>query len=96
MADSILQKSKYCYITGYCADGLHKHHIYFGTGRRRISEMFGFWVWLKPEYHNASRFGVHGMDGHELDMKLKRECQAEFEKTHTREEFRALIGKSYL
>ena len=91
-----MQDGKYCYITGYCADGLHKHHIYFGTGRRRISEMFGFWVWLKPELHNASRFGAHGMEGHELDMKLKRECQAEFEKTHTREEFRALIGKSYL
>ena len=41
--------------------------------------------------------GVHGKEGHELDIELKQACQRAFEADgHTREEFRALIGKSYL
>ncbi len=43
-----------------------------------------------------SSFGVHGRDGHEIDLRLKRECQREFEKDKSREEFIRLIGKNYL
>lgn len=32
----------------------------------------------------------------EMDLELKRVYQKEYEKTHTREEFIKLIGKSYL
>jgi len=32
----------------------------------------------------------------DLDRYLQQICQEEFEKTHTREEFRAIFGKSYL
>lgn len=90
---SILQDEKKCYITER-TDNLHKHHIYGGNKNRKISDCNGFWVWLTAEYHNMSNKGVH-FDKH-LDRFLKMECQKEFEKTHTREEFRALIGKSYL
>ena len=94
---SVLQgKEKECYITGR-TDRLHKHHIYFGTGNRAVSDKYGFWVWLIPELHNMSDDGVHGINGKGLDLELKQACQRAFEADgHTREEFRRLIGKSYL
>ena len=91
---SILQSEKECYITGsrYC---LERHHIYFGRNRK-VSEANGFWVWLVKEFHTGTNFAVHGRDGNELDMRLKRECQAKFEESHSRSEFMALIGRNYL
>jgi hypothetical protein len=38
--------------------------------------------------------GVHF--NRELDLRLKRACQAKYEETHSREEFIALIGKNYI
>jgi hypothetical protein len=95
MSKSILQTEKECYITKITT-GLHKHHIYFGAGLRQISEKHGFWVYLIGALHNQSDNGVHGKNGHELDMKLKQDCQRKFEETHSREEFMKIIGKSYL
>lgn len=94
MAKSILQTEKRCYITGSTYN-LHKHHIYAG-GRRQISEANGFWVYLIGELHNQSSYGVHGKDGHALDLKLKQDCQRIYEQSHSREEFLRLIGKNYL
>lgn len=93
---SVLQgKVKECYITGR-TDALHRHHIYFGSANRAVSDKYGFWVWLIPELHNMSDMGVHNGNA-ELDLKLKQECQKQFEADgHTREEFMALIGKNYL
>lgn len=93
--DSILQSTRECYVTGD-TNGLHKHHIFFGNPLRQISEINGFWVWLRHDWHNGAEYGVHGKDGHVLDLKLKQDCQRKFEETHTREEFRSIIGKSYL
>lgn len=90
---SILQCEKYCYISGSERD-LHLHHIYHGTGLRKISDENGFWCYLNYKYHNGSNKGVHF--NRDLDLHLKRECQKKFEETHTRAEFMALIGKNYL
>jgi hypothetical protein len=70
-------------------------HIYAGS-RRKISEREGFVVYLAGWLHNQSNHGVHGKDGHELDLMLKQHCQMKYEETHSREEFIALIGKNYL
>ena len=94
MSKSIIQTEKVCYLTGSTYN-LHRHHIYAGS-RRPISEREGFWVWLTGYYHNQSNAGVHGKDGHELDWKLKQDCQRKYEETHSREEFIRLIGKNYL
>lgn len=92
--DSILQgDTRECYLTG-ATDGLHRHHIYFGNPNRKISEANGFWVWLRWDWHNGAEYGVHF--NRDLDLKLKRECQEKYEETHSREEFRKLIGKCYL
>lgn len=90
---SILQEEKRCYVTGDTT-GLHRHHIYFGNGRREISEQNGFWVWLRWDLHNGKQYGVHF--NRDLDLKLKRACQQEYEKTHTRQAFVELIGRNYL
>lgn len=95
MAKSILQTEKECYVTGSTYN-LHKHHIWMGNPRRKISEKNGFWVYLTGALHNQSNDGVHGKNGHELDLKLKRDCQRKFEETHSREEFMKLIGRNYL
>ena len=93
--DSILQTEKVCYITGQ-TNNLHKHHIFFGNPWRKISEDNGFWVYLIGELHNQSNEGVHGKNGRELDLLLKRHCQRKFEETHSREDFLKLIGRNYL
>lgn len=93
---SLLQGTeKYCYVSGRENCPLEKHHIYFGSGRRDASDRNGFWVWLSPEWHRGTA-GVHGRDGHELDLQLKRDCQRFFEAENTREEFLRITGKSYL
>ena len=91
--DSILQDKRECYITGD-TEGLHRHHCYFGNPLRHISDMNGFWVWLRWDWHNGAEYGVHF--NRDLDLRLKRECQEKYEEQHSREEFRSIIGKSYL
>ena len=91
--DSIMQDIRECYITGD-THGLHKHHIYFGNPNRRISEAWGFWVWLRWDWHKGAEYGVHF--NRDLDLRLKRACQERFEENHTRDQFRQIIGKSYL
>lgn len=90
---SILQDERVCYICG-ARYWLSSHHIYFGVKNRTNSEKHGFKVWL-CEAHHKGTYGVHGKLGEYLDLKLKRECQAKFEETHTREEFMSIIGKNY-
>ena len=92
MGKSIMQDEKCSYLNGDTR-ALHKHHIYAGSNRK-ASEKHGFWVWLTPRQHNMSDEGVHF--NKDLDLKLKRECQAKFEETHSREDFIKIIGKSYL
>lgn len=94
MAESIMQTEKACYITGDTRN-LHRHHIYFSANRKN-SEKYGCWVWLRADWHNMAPYGVHGRDGRELDLRLKRECQAKFEETHSREEFMRIFGRNYL
>lgn len=93
MSKSIMHATKECYISGKVF-ALHKHHIFYGTANRKISEREGFWVWLAPEWHNMSDYGVHF--NKQLDLKLKQECQRKYEETHSREEFMNLIGRNYL
>jgi hypothetical protein len=85
------QVEKKCYITG-ATTGLHKHHI-FGGANRKLSEQYGLYVYLIPEYHTGDK-GVHF--NREFDLQLKREGQRKFEETHSREDFRRIFGKNYL
>ena len=81
----------HCYICGL--PRVELHHIYFGTANRKISDKNRFVVPLCPEHHRGI-FGAHG--NRQTDLNLKRICQRKYEEKHSREEFRSLIGKSYL
>lgn len=71
----------------------HLHEVYFGKNRQ-ISIREGFQVRLCEYHHEDHRAGVHHNKA--LDDHYKQITQAKYEETHTREEFRKLIGKSYL
>ena len=85
----------HCYVTG--SNHVHIHHVFPGTGRRKLCDMFGFFVPLEPRLHNMSSESVHSNPNKGLDLQLKQECQRYFE-AHcgSRSEFIKLFGKSYL
>ena len=68
------------------------HHI-FSNAYRKKSTQFGYVVPLCHECHQGKN-GVHS--NHENSLILKREAQAHFEQTHTRDEFIHTFGKSYI
>lgn len=92
---SVLQDRKECYIcrTTY---GLHKHHVFEGTGRRSISEAEGCWIYLCGPHHNLSNTAIHY--NKRLDLMVKAECQrAWMEKTgKTASDFTRRFGRNYL
>ena len=90
---SILQTEKECYIC-HAQVGLEDHHIFFGVGLRPISERNGFKCWLCQLHHRDGKYGVHG--NRQIDLMLKRVCQEEYEKTHSRQEWMKLIKRNYL
>lgn len=94
MSKSILQPDgeRRCFLCGR-QHGLEKHHIYGGIGRRKISEAYGFWVYLCAACHRGPNGAQYSKASEDI---LKQLCQEEFEKNHNRDEFRALIGKSYI
>lgn len=93
MAKSIMQTEKECYKT-HSTMNLHKHHIFGGTANRKKSEKWGCWVWLRSDYHNASKHGVHS--DKEFNLQLKRACQAKFEELYGHEKFMEVFNKNYL
>ena len=90
---SIIQDRKECLVCG--SWNVEDHHIFFGQANRKLSEKYGLKVWLCPTHHRGT-IGVHGRDGHKLDMQLKELGQKAFEWKHTREEFIKTFGKNYL
>ena len=86
----MLTTNKRCYFCGKTTVQLH--HIYGGRNRK-ISDRNGFTVWLCAEHHTGNK-GVHNCE--EMSLILKKKQQEQYEKTHTRQEFIELIGRSYL
>lgn len=92
MKESIMQTRRECCITG-ATTGLHRHHIFQGV-RRKASEEWGCWVWLRSDWHNLSDYGVHFNP--DLDRRLKQACQERFEALHGHEAFMKVFGKNYI
>lgn len=89
---SILNNLDKCYFCGKKAECIHE--VFYGTANRKISIKNGFCVGLCHNHHNMTDNSVH--KNRQMDLKLKELYQKEYEKTHTRQEFITLIGKSYL
>lgn len=77
---------------------LEEHHIFGGIANRKLSEKHGLKAKLCMAHHRGNQRGnkeaVHC--NKEMDLMLKRFGQQTFEKTHSREEFKKIFGKSWL
>jgi hypothetical protein len=92
---SILQKTKRCLVC-HTEQNLHLHHVYEGTGRRKISDKYGLTVWLCAKHHNMSDEGVHF--NRELDLALKQAAQKKAMAHYgwDVEAFIKIFGKNYI
>lgn len=75
---------------------MHEHHIFFGTGLRKLSEKYGLKVWLRADLHNMSDRGVHF--DKKFDLQLKRMAQEKAMKHYgwSIEDFRKIFSRNYL
>lgn len=90
---SILGDQDTCYIcnrSGY----LEEHHV-FNASNKKHSDTYGLTVMLCHDCHRGTN-GIHGKNGHELNLKLKVQFQRIFEKLHSHEVFMSIFRKSYL
>ena len=94
MSKSLISDDKFCIICGTRLN-IHRHHIYEGSGRRKLSEKYGCWCYLCAKHHNMSNEGIHF--NKKLDLKVKQKCQEVWESQFgNREDFIKVFGKSYL
>ncbi len=85
---------EHCYFTG--TPNCHRHHIFYGS-RRQLSERYGFVIPVAAHLHEFAPGSIHDNPNKGLDLKLKQMAQAYFEEHYgTREEFRCILGKSWL
>lgn len=82
-----------CFICGQYPT--ERHEVFFGRRNRQKAIDDDLVVYLCRGHHRYTA-GVHGRDGKELNLMLKKLAQKEYEKTHSRDEFRSRYGKSYL
>ena len=62
-----------------------------------IRKQKGLKVYLCVEHHMTGKDAVHNAkNSQKVQERLHQIGQQEFEKTHTREEFRKIFGRSYL
>jgi hypothetical protein len=95
MSKSIIQDKKICYVCETTRN-LHEHHTMFGKNRKK-AEKDGLKVYLCYEHHEGTN-GVHGKNGHDLDLRLKKISQEIWQRKYNKsvEEFIKRYGKSYL
>lgn len=75
---------------------MHLHHVYEGTGRRKLSDKYGLTVWLCAKHHNMSDEGVHF--NRMLDLALKQAAQKKAMRHYSWdvESFIKIFGKNYI
>jgi hypothetical protein len=94
MTKSILQTEKECYIC-HTTQNLQRHHVYYGTANRKLSEEDGCVVYLCMEHHTG-RLGIHF--NKKENLKLKQECEKAWLDHYgkTKEDFIRRYGRNYL
>ena len=103
MKSIFLQEPGQCFLCNRLGvyiwhQSLEEHHVYGGMANRKKSEQHGLKVKLCLAHHRGNQSGnkqaVHF--NQENNEMLKKIVQLEFEKTHTRGEFRKEFGRSWL
>lgn len=92
---SIINDEKKCYVCGV-TNNLHLHHIMFGRNRKKADED-GLTVYL-CWFHHEGTDGIHGLNGHKLDMKLKQIAEKRWCEFYNKtiEQFIKRYGRNYL
>lgn len=72
--------------------GIMLHEIFFGRVKRDLSKEFGLVIPLCYKCHQGTN-GIHGKNGHALDMKWKARGQAAFEAHYPELDFIKIFGK---
>ena len=93
MSKSIISNDRICLVCGTTFD-LHKHHIFYGTGKIVLSEKYGCWCYLCARHHNMSNDGVHF--NKKLDEEIKKQCQIRWEEENPEKDFIKVFGRNYL
>lgn len=93
MSKSIVSNEKICLVCS-TTHNLHRHHIFFGSGKRALSEKYGCWCYLCAIHHNLSNAGVHFNKA--FDNELKEMTQKKFMKVYPDLDFLKIFGRSYL
>ena len=90
-----LGDSTRCAICGK-EHGLHKHHVFFGTANRQLSEEDGMVVYLCPDCHEHGARAVHR--NRETDVAIKQAAERIWMADREADEdaFRARYGRSWL
>lgn len=65
--------------------GQHFHHIVGGNGKRKQHERIESLIYLCWDCHFGTE-GIHGRDGHKLDLRLKRDLQDKYKEMGMSEE----------
>lgn len=90
----ITNDMEHCFICG--VNNVEIHHTMFGKNRKKATED-GLVVPLCVEHHKGT-YGVHGIKGHELDIKIKKISEIKWCEYYdkTIEEWVERYGKNYL
>ena len=85
-----------CAICGKESGGMHRHHVFFGTANRQLSEEDGMVVYLCPDCHEHGARAVHR--NHETDVALKQAAQRAWmaDRDADAEAFIKRYGRSWL
>lgn len=96
MAKSIMvtEKGK-CFLCGKSCR-TEKHHVFEGSGRRKLSEDYGLWVYLCHWCHNEPPDGVHFNKTRDLDLKAQAQRIAMKNYSWTVEQFRKRFRRNYI
>lgn len=78
-------------------EGSERHEIFFGSKNRSKSIEDGLVVFLTPEDHRGTN-GVHGKNGHEFDLYLKRIAEQRWCEFYgkSKEQFIRRYGRNYI
>ena len=77
-------------------EGLHRHEVFFGSANRQKSIKLGLYVFLTPEMHNMSDYGVHFNKAFDLELKQIGQKAAMQTYGWSIDEFIQQFGRNYL
>ena len=92
MGKSIIQTDRSCFFCGRVSE-LERHHILAGVANRKISEVYGLWVWLCHNCHTGRNGAQYDP---EKNKQLKQDAQLAFQRIYGRKLWMQLFRKNYL